>query len=183
MENNIDCRKFRLYISKKIKTISPPTRGYLFKFKKHFFFHLRKLCKSCLYYDEFFLASLRFNLHRIKYTHLKCIVWWVLVIMYDCKTTTTIFILLCFALLLFTYNCFFFFFQQIESLWQLCIKQVFWTFATVFAPFELQFSSFPDICPGVGLLDHMATLFNFLRNLHIVFHNDCAAVTSWCESS
>ena len=111
MENNIDCRKFRLYISKKIKTISPPTRGYLFKFKKHFFFHLRKLCKSCLYYDEFFLASLRFNLHRIKYTHLKCIVWWVLVIMYDCKTTTTIFILLCFALLLFTDNCFFFFFS------------------------------------------------------------------------
>ena len=114
MENNIDCRKFRLYISKKIKTISPPTRGYLFKFKKHFFFHLRKLCKSCLYYDEFFLASLRFNLHRIKYTHLKCIVWWVLVIMYDCKTTTTIFILLCFALLLFIDNCFFFFFNKLK---------------------------------------------------------------------
>ena len=26
--------------------------------------------------------------------------------------------------------------------------------------FELEFSSFPDICPGVGLLDHMATLFS-----------------------
>ena len=24
---------------------------------------------------------------------------------------------------------------------------------------ELEFSSFPDICPGVGLLDHMATYF------------------------
>ena len=25
--------------------------------------------------------------------------------------------------------------------------------------FELEFSSFLDICPGVGLLDHMVTLF------------------------
>ena len=35
---------------------------------------------------------------------------------------------------------------------------------------ELEFSSFPDICPGVGLLDHMATLFLvFLGSLHSVF--------------
>ena len=25
--------------------------------------------------------------------------------------------------------------------------------------FELEFSSFPDICPGVGLLDHVVALF------------------------
>ena len=25
--------------------------------------------------------------------------------------------------------------------------------------FKLEFSSFPDICPGVGLMDHMVTLF------------------------
>ena len=36
--------------------------------------------------------------------------------------------------------------------------------------FKLGFSSFLDICPEEGLLDHMATL-NFLRNLHTVFHS------------
>ena len=32
-----------------------------------------------------------------------------------------------------------------------------------------------DICPGVGLLDHMATLYlaGFLRKLHTVFHCGC----------
>ena len=32
-----------------------------------------------------------------------------------------------------------------------------------------------DICPGVGLLDHMATLYlaGFLRHLHTVFHCGC----------
>ena len=25
--------------------------------------------------------------------------------------------------------------------------------------FELEFLSFPDICPGVGLMDHVVTLF------------------------
>ena len=29
----------------------------------------------------------------------------------------------------------------------------------VHVSFELEFSSFPDICPGVGLLDHMVPLF------------------------
>ena len=39
-------------------------------------------------------------------------------------------------------------------------------------PFRLCFSL--DICPGVGLLDHMIVLFfSSLRNLHIVLHNDC----------
>ena len=37
---------------------------------------------------------------------------------------------------------------------------------------ELYF--FPDICPGVGLLDHMAILLLvFLRNLNTVFHGGC----------
>ena len=37
--------------------------------------------------------------------------------------------------------------------------------------FELQFST--DICLGEGLLDHMATLFSFSRNLHTVLHSGC----------
>ena len=36
---------------------------------------------------------------------------------------------------------------------------------------ELELSSFPDIRPGVGLLDHMATLFLVFRNLPFCFHN------------
>ena len=36
--------------------------------------------------------------------------------------------------------------------------------------FELEFSL--DICPGVGLQDHMVALFLvFLRNLHTVLHS------------
>ena len=31
-------------------------------------------------------------------------------------------------------------------------------------PFKSVFSSFPDICPGVGALDHMVTLFVVVLN-------------------
>ena len=45
--------------------------------------------------------------------------------------------------------------------------------------FELEFSSFLDICPGVGLLDHMATLFLvFLRKLDTVLHSGCSNLHS-----
>ena len=43
----------------------------------------------------------------------------------------------------------------------------------VHVSFELEFLSFLDVCPGVGLLDHMVTLIlSFLRNLRTVLHSD-----------
>ena len=33
--------------------------------------------------------------------------------------------------------------------------------------------NFLDTHPGVGFLDHMVTLFFFLRNLHTVYHSGC----------
>ena len=37
--------------------------------------------------------------------------------------------------------------------------------------FKLLFLLALDICPGIGLLDHMVILFCVLRSLHTVFHN------------
>ena len=45
--------------------------------------------------------------------------------------------------------------------------------------FDLEFSFFPDIYSGVGLLDHMVALFLvFLRKLHTVFCSDCTSLHS-----
>ena len=55
-----------------------------------------------------------------------------------------------------------------------CLLQtvLLWTLGCMYL-FELCFS--PDICPEVGLLDHMANLFLvFLRKLHTVFYSGCA---------
>ena len=36
--------------------------------------------------------------------------------------------------------------------------------------------SFLDICPGVGLLDHMVTICRILRKLHTVLHSGCISL-------
>ena len=51
------------------------------------------------------------------------------------------------------------------------VNNAVWTLGCVYL-FKLEFLSFLDICPGVGLLDYMVTLFLvFLRNLHIILHS------------
>ena len=39
--------------------------------------------------------------------------------------------------------------------------------------FKLEFSPLLDMCPGVGLLDQVVTLFLNLRNLYTIIHSDC----------
>ena len=44
--------------------------------------------------------------------------------------------------------------------------------------FKLEFSPLLDICPGVGLLDQVVTLFLNLRTLQTIIHSDCTNLHS-----
>ena len=48
--------------------------------------------------------------------------------------------------------------------------------------FKLEFSSFLTILPGMGWLDHMVTLFLFLRVLHTVLHSGYTSLHSHQQS-
>ena len=45
-----------------------------------------------------------------------------------------------------------------------------WTWLCIYL-FKLWF--YPDMCPRVGLLDYMVTIFSFLRNFHTALHSGC----------
>ena len=70
--------------------------------------------------------------------------------------------------------CFFFFFW-LCGMWDQTLPpavEAWTTRSTCICLFDLWFCS--DICPGVRLLDHMATLFLvFLWDLHTVLHSGC----------
>ena len=59
------------------------------------------------------------------------------------------------------------------------VNSVLWTLGCIYL-FELEFLSFLAICPAVGLLDHMETLFLvfFLRKFYTVFHSGHTSLRS-----
>ena len=52
----------------------------------------------------------------------------------------------------------------------------------VMYPFQLEFSSFPDIRPGVGLPDHVATLFLVFWGTSILFSTVAASTCIFTDS-
>ena len=50
-----------------------------------------------------------------------------------------------------------------------------WTLGCLYL-FELEFPDFPDICPGVGLLDHVATLFLIFWGTSTLFSTAAALI-------
>ena len=58
-------------------------------------------------------------------------------------------------------------FNMLYSLVITFLPRSIWTLGCIYL-FKLEFSL--DIRPGMGLQDHMVTIFRFLRNLHTIFH-------------
>ena len=75
------------------------------------------------------------------------------------------------------YNMYHIFFIHSSDDWHLCCfcELVIVDFAAMNTGENASFSIIAclDICPGVGLLDHTITIFNFWRNLHTVLHRGC----------